>query len=417
MGQNPSAMTRRWLAFNGVGTIGVVLQLAVLAALTRGAGLHPLAATAIAVEAAILHNFLWHQRWTWRDRPSRSARVTAARLLRFHAMNGAISMIGNVGIVAVLTPLGIGALSANAIAIAVCSLANFVASNALVFKAARVAVALAIAMAIPIATPISVNASGPADMAAAELTPATVNAWQQYERQVDERYTRAPANGQPYFAQDAFKTNATSSWRQQVLAGRVAMSRIDVASPGQATVEIPDGKVHHWVGAVFIPTAKLEAVLSQIKDRAGRESESFADVIGSRLLSRDGDRIRIYMKLRRDNIITVTYNTEHAVQYRSLGLARASSRSVATKIAELEDAGTAREREKPVGNDHGFLWRLNAYWRFEQVDNGVIIECESVSLSRGVPALLRLFVSGTVERIARESLHNTLASLKKTLTR
>jgi putative flippase GtrA len=410
-----NGLARRWLAFNGVGAIGVALQLAVLAALTRGAGLQPLTATAIAVEAAILHNFLWHQQWTWRDRPSRSARVTTARLLRFHAMNGAISMIGNVAIVAMLTPLGIRALPANAIAIAVCSLANFVASDAIVFKAARVAAALAIAIAVPIASPIPVNASGPADMAVAELTAATVSAWHQYERQVDERYNRAPANGQPYFAQDAFKTNATSSWRQQVLAGQVTMSRID--APGQATVDLPDGKVHHWVGAVFIPRAKLDAVLTQIKDRAGRESESFSDVVGSRLLSRDGDRIRIFMKLRRDNIITVTYNTEHTVQYRSLGGARASSRSVATKIAELEDAGTPREREKPVGNDHGFLWRLNAYWRFEQVDDGVIIECESVSLSRGVPSLLRLFVSGTVERIARESLHNTLASLKKTLTR
>ena len=410
-------LVRRWLAFNGVGTIGVALQLAVLAMLTRGVGLHPLIATAIAVEAAILHNFLWHQRWTWRDRPSRSARVTAARLLRFHTMNGAISMVGNLTIVAILTPLGIRALPANAVAIAVCSLANFVASETIVFRAARVAAILAIAIAVPIATPISVKASGPADMATAELTAATVSAWQQYERQVDERYNRAPATSQPYFAQDAFKSNATSSWRRRVVSGEVSMSRIDTPSPGQATVDIPDGKVHHWVGAVFIPRAKLETVLAQIKDRAGRESESFSDVIGSRLLSRDGDRIRIFLKLRRDNIITVTYNTEHEVQYRPLGPARASSRSVATKIAELDDAGTPREREKPVGNDHGFLWRLNAYWRFEQTDDGVIIECESASLSRGVPALLRVFVSGTVERIARESLHNTLASLKKTLTR
>ena len=205
-----NGLAGRWCAFNGVGAIGVALQLAVLAVLTRGAGLEPLPATAIAVEAAILHNFLWHQHWTWRDRPSRSIRVTVTRLLRFHAMNGAISMIGNVALVAILTPLGIGALPANAVAIAVCSLANFVASDAIVFKAARVAAVLAIAIAVPIATSIPVNASGPADMAAAELTAATVSAWQQYERQVDERYHRAPANGQPYFAQDAFKTNATS---------------------------------------------------------------------------------------------------------------------------------------------------------------------------------------------------------------
>ena len=63
-------LLRRWLAFNGVGAIGVAVQLAVLAVLVRGAGLHTLIATAIAVEAAILHNFLWHERWTWADRAS-----------------------------------------------------------------------------------------------------------------------------------------------------------------------------------------------------------------------------------------------------------------------------------------------------------------------------------------------------------
>ncbi len=123
------------------------------------------------------------------------------------------------------------------------------------------------------------------------------------------------------------------------------------------------------------------------------------------------------MKLRRESVITVTYNTEHDVLYRRINDTRASSRSVATKIAELEGAGTPQEREKPVGNDHGFLWRLNAYWRYEQVKGGVLIECESVSLSRGVPVLLRPFVTGTVERIARESLQKTLVSLRTELAK
>ena len=123
------------------------------------------------------------------------------------------------------------------------------------------------------------------------------------------------------------------------------------------------------------------------------------------------------MKLRRDNIITVTYNTEHAV---STGTRDARApRAAAWRRRSPRSKTPARrsEREKPVGDDHGFLWRLNAYWRFEQVNGGVLIECESVSLSRGVPSLLRPFVSGTVERIARESLAETLVSLKKELTR
>ena len=128
--------------------------------------------------------------------------------------------------------------------------------------------------------------------------------------------------------------------------------------------------------------------------------------MSSKLIARDGDRLRIYMKLRRESVIVVTYNTEHAVEYRRLGETRASSRSVATKIAELDKAGTPQEREKPAGNDHGFLWRLNAYWRYEQMNGGVLIECESVSLSRDVPFVLGWFVNPKVEahrqRVAAE---------------
>jgi hypothetical protein len=122
------------------------------------------------------------------------------------------------------------------------------------------------------------------------------------------------------------------------------------------------------------------------------------------------------MKLRRSAIITVTYNTEHEVNYRRLASQRAAMTSVATRIAELDDAGTRAEREKAPGDDNGFLWRLNAYWRYEQVDGGVLIECESVSLSRSVPFALRLFVSSYVDKIARESLDRTLTSLRRALT-
>jgi putative flippase GtrA len=396
---------RRWWAFNGVGLVGVLVQLIVLGLLTRVLEVHYLVATAVAVETAVLHNFMWHQRWTWRDRPSRSGVDTAFRLARFHALNGMVSMLGNLLVMAVLVgALGMAPVAANLVAVMVCSMINFFASERLVFRTAAGAV-LAIASAM--AMPADARA---ADVAMAELTPAAIAAWQKYERQVDDRYGRA--NDSPFFIEDTYKS---AGWRQRVMAGQVSMLRIDSLTPGGAETSIADGRIHHWAGAIFIPNSSLDQVLRYLRDRAGRESEAFDDVVASKLLARDGDRIRVYMKLRRESVITVTYNTEHAVEYKQLGAARASSRSVATKIAELADAGTPQEREKPQGNDHGFLWKLNAYWRFEQVDGGVLIECESVSLSRSVPMLLRPFVTGTVERIARESLQKTLTSLRTEL--
>jgi dolichol-phosphate mannosyltransferase len=123
------------MTFNAVGGVGVVVQLGVLGALVRWTGLHYLAATAIAVELTLLHNFVWHQRWTWRDRPARSRRFVLDRLIRFHLLNGAISFGGNMAVMAVLAGrLGLDPLLANAAAIVLCSLVNFAAGDRLVFR-------------------------------------------------------------------------------------------------------------------------------------------------------------------------------------------------------------------------------------------------------------------------------------------
>ena len=122
----------RWLKFNFVGGIGIGVQLAVLAVLKGGLQVDYLAATALAVEAAVVHNFLWHERFTWRDR---GASDRFARFLRFNLSNGMISVVGNLVLMKVLVEVGqIHYLTANAVAIASCSILNFLVSDRLVFE-------------------------------------------------------------------------------------------------------------------------------------------------------------------------------------------------------------------------------------------------------------------------------------------
>lgn len=123
----------RFLKFNGVGAIGFLLQLGLLAVLLR-LDLNYLAATAIAVELTILHNFCWHERWTWRDRPlGLSGRM--GRLWRFHATNGVVSLTGNLVLMRVLVgTLAMPAVPANLLAVLACALVNFKASDRLVFR-------------------------------------------------------------------------------------------------------------------------------------------------------------------------------------------------------------------------------------------------------------------------------------------
>lgn len=127
----------RWLKFNFVGGIGIGVQLAALWLFLR-LGLHYLVATALAVETALLHNFVWHERFTWKTRADGGWAGRAARLARFHAGNGLISIGGNVLLMRLFTGwLGIRPLLANLMAIVVCSLANFAAGEWFVFREPR----------------------------------------------------------------------------------------------------------------------------------------------------------------------------------------------------------------------------------------------------------------------------------------
>src|SRR6478752_1292871 len=113
----------RFVRFNGVGVIGFAVQLGTLACLLR-AGLPYLLATALAVEASVLNNFVWHERWTWRDRPA-SGRARLIRFARFHALNGLVSLGGNLLVVATLTgQFGVAPIVSNVVAVIVCGILN-----------------------------------------------------------------------------------------------------------------------------------------------------------------------------------------------------------------------------------------------------------------------------------------------------
>jgi len=124
----------RWLKFNAVGALGMAVQLGVLALLVRVAGLHYLAATALAVEAAVIHNFAWHRRWTWADRPGVAGPAWGALLLRFNLTTGAVSIGGNLVSMAVLTgAAGIDPVLASLASIGLCALLNFLVCDQWVF--------------------------------------------------------------------------------------------------------------------------------------------------------------------------------------------------------------------------------------------------------------------------------------------
>ena len=126
----------RWLKFNFVGGIGIVVQLAALALFRSVLHLNYLLATAIAVESAVIHNFLWHERFTWTDRPSAHRLQSLTRFAKFNATNGGVSIVGNLLIMrALVGQFNMNYMLANLIAVTVCSLLNFLLSDWVVFEA------------------------------------------------------------------------------------------------------------------------------------------------------------------------------------------------------------------------------------------------------------------------------------------
>src|SRR5215472_1209959 len=195
--------------------------------------------------------------------------------------------------------------------------------------------------------------------------------------------------------------------------GDVEMKKLDMRDGGKE-IACPAGIIHHWVGVVFIPGAKLDDVLSMLEDYDKHYIYYGPDVERSKIESRDGDHFRVFLRFRRHKVITVVLNTEHDIQYFRDGPDRAHSRSSAVRIAEVENAGKKDEREKVPGDDGGFLWRMETWWRMDERDGGVYVQSEVVSLTRDIPALLKWLIEPFVTSIPKETLGATLVATQKT---
>jgi len=243
---------------------------------------------------------------------------------------------------------------------------------------------------------------------AARLQPESEAGWRAYVAVTERRIaTELSARGS-FLAMD-FAGDAAAD-RLAVLAGEVVTREVETVDADGARIDIPSALAHHWRGDVLVPRATLDDVLAKVESGALLSAPD--DVLKAAVIDRGPGWMTVYLRVRRTKFVTVVYDTTHDVTFTRLSATRAVSRSTATRIVEIEDPGTASERALPAGDDHGYLWKLNAYWRYEQVPGGVIVECESISLSRTVPSLVRYLVGPLIESTARDSMDRTLRAVR-----
>jgi hypothetical protein len=238
-----------------------------------------------------------------------------------------------------------------------------------------------------------------------ELKPRTVEAFDKYMQAAQARFDAS-------LSPDTFLwVDGSPERKRAVSAGKV------LAEPTSQSgdIDIPDGLIHDWTGAVFVPGATLEQTIRMVEDYPNHKNIYRPEVVDSRLLSRRGDDFHIFLRLVKKQILTVVLNTEHDVHYVRVDRTRCYSKSFTTRVAEVYDPGPG-EHELPPGHDHGFLWRLNSFWKFEERDGGVYLECRAISLSRDVPTGLGWLINPIIRSLPRESLSNTLRETRQALT-
>ncbi|HEV2488732.1 MAG TPA: hypothetical protein VGT03_02905 [Candidatus Acidoferrales bacterium] len=253
---------------------------------------------------------------------------------------------------------------------------------------------------------------------AVDLKPQTISAFDHYvllsESKINSSLNDSPGDPQPFLWVDRLPDSQRAADIVQLRAGKVVIERLSTLDNGHP-VTIPGGMIHHWIGTVFIPGATLAQTLALVEDYDHHSDYYRPQVVASKTLSRDGNDFRIYLRLYEKKILTCVLDTQHEVHYDILDATHAWSRSRTTETREVANWRESDEHDLLAGHDNGFLWRMNTYWRFEQKDGGVYVECQSISLTRDIPTGLGWLISPFVNSIPRESLQFTLGSTRKTL--
>jgi len=236
-----------------------------------------------------------------------------------------------------------------------------------------------------------------------KLQPQTAVAFESYVNTVERQLARR-CDGE-----EAFLALANSpDVQKKLLRGEIV---IQAAAPPNPK-ELPDGLIHDWLGAVFIPGTTPERVIALLEDY-DKHSQIYPEVIRSRLIKRDGDDLVGYWRVeRKQQFVPAVFDVNQDTHYKQVAPGKWIGRSYAKDIREVEDAGTAREKDMPAGEGLGLLWRLYSYWSLQSAGNGVLAECRTVSLSRGIPGGMGWVIKPFVQNVPRESLASTLRNTR-----
>jgi len=252
------------------------------------------------------------------------------------------------------------------------------------------------------------------DCNALELQQETIAAFDRYVKLAQEQRSSALEADGPFLWIDSQPKSVRDHGYKELRSGQFIIRQLQTYDDGQE-IEIPFGMVHHWIGIAFVPGATLKTAEAVLEDYPDYSRIYAPQVRRSKILSRDGDEFRLYLQLFKSSPREVSYNAYFDVHRHWLCPTRIASDSISTRITQLQDPSKPDSADVPAGQDSGYLWRMNDYWRYEQKDGGVYMQVESISLSRDVPPLLWWLVRGLIHHIARQTMADLLESNRRAI--
>jgi hypothetical protein len=236
----------------------------------------------------------------------------------------------------------------------------------------------------------------------AEPPPAAVSGFNSYTKTVEFRLAQQHMSPIAFLAPASNSKDAETRLRQGNLL-------IEHLTP-PPSAEVSGALLHHWRGTAFAPGATAADFEQLMRDFNSYPQHFSPQVLQTTVLLQAGDHVQASMRVRQRHVITVVMDTTYDINFGRLDAQHGYSTSRSMRIAELDSPGTSSERILNASEEHGFLWRLNTYWSYEERDGGLYLQIEAVSLTRSIPHGLGWAVGPYVESIPRESLEFTLRS-------
>jgi hypothetical protein len=244
--------------------------------------------------------------------------------------------------------------------------------------------------------------------------PAAVAGFDSYVDRVEGRLARQHGSRDGFIAGASLSAGNDARLRRGELI-------VEQLSPGDG-VGLPGALLHHWRGTAFAPGATAADFERLMRDFDAYPRRFAPQVLRAAVVAQEedrwqADRMQAFMRVRQRHVITVVMDTSYDIRFGRLDLQHGYSNSRSTRMAEIDGAGTSKERVLGADEEHGFLWRQNTYWSYEERDGGLYMQVESVSLTRSIPTGLGWAVRPFVGSIPRESLEFTLRAVCDALKR